>query len=244
MTDWSQIEEQLTQELELDRPPVAVAFRDAAPSGVRKFMGEVPSSCTFWKLAASTPAGRSAFYTVPSDHYHCPIGSYTHSIDLPPERAHELSDVLGLMAKIGYVAMEEVPQIPRWPSAPKFIVYARLGDAPMMPDVVVFALRADKAMLLHETARAAGVGSSLAPLPRPTCMAIPAAAGHGATVSTACIGNRIYTDLADSHLYVMVRGTDVAPILASLSTIKSANAQLTTYHQQRKPALTRADASA
>ena len=50
---------------------------------------------------------------MPGDHLNCPVGSYTHAIDLPPDRAAELEQALSLMAGIGYVRMEEVPSIPR-----------------------------------------------------------------------------------------------------------------------------------
>src|SRR5204862_502510 len=70
--------------------------------------------------------GRS-FYTVPGDHLYCPIGSYTHAIDLPPERAGELEQTLALMTSVGYVRMEEVPAIPRLPRTPAFTYYAPLA---------------------------------------------------------------------------------------------------------------------
>ncbi len=66
----------LMSALHLERPPVAIAFRDEAPAGVEKLAGAQPSSCSFWRLAAD---GRT-FYTVPDDHHNCPIGSYTHNI--------------------------------------------------------------------------------------------------------------------------------------------------------------------
>ena len=99
MPDYSLIERQLSEMLGLQRRPVAVAFRSTPPTGVEKFAGTEPSSCSFWRIAAR---GRT-FYTVPSDHYNCPIGSYTHNIALPPERAPELDQTLSLMATIGYI---------------------------------------------------------------------------------------------------------------------------------------------
>jgi uncharacterized protein (DUF169 family) len=238
MANFADLEKRLTSSLGLARPPVAVSFVDTPPAGTRKFMGQVPSGCSFWSVAASAPAGKSAFYTVPENHYNCPIGSYTHNIDLPQSRAKELTDVLGFMSQIGYVKMEEVPQIPRWPSAAKVIVYSRLGDAPVAPDVVILSGNARAAMLLGEASRSAGKSSGLEALPRPTCMAIPAAAGRGTTMSLACIGNRIYTDLPDGEIYSMVRGADLEAILTALGTIVSANQQLTAYHKERKPQLT------
>ena len=86
----------------------------------------MPSGCSFWRLAAE---GRF-FYTVPNDHYNCPIGSYTHNISLPPDRAPELEQTLSLMAGAGYIKMEEVPSIPRLPQTPDSVVYAPLGETP------------------------------------------------------------------------------------------------------------------
>jgi len=114
MADYQRMEERLTEALGLRRRPVAVAFRDAAPAGVMKFSGSEPSGCSFWRVAAS---GRS-FYTVAGDHYNCPIGSYTHNLALPAERAPELEQTLSLMTSIGYISMEEVPGISRLPAPP------------------------------------------------------------------------------------------------------------------------------
>ena len=60
---------------------IAVSYLSAAPPGVEKFSGTVPSGCTFWSLALTG----DGFYTVPGDHLNCPIGSYTHAIDLPAD---------------------------------------------------------------------------------------------------------------------------------------------------------------
>jgi len=81
--------------------------------------------------------GRRAFYTVPSDHYNCAIGSHTHSIPLPAERAQELEQTLSFMTGIGYIKMEEVPD-PSPVCHPGAVVYAPLGDSPVDPDVVLF----------------------------------------------------------------------------------------------------------
>lgn len=242
MPNWKEIEQKVTGHLGLDRAPVAVTFCDAVPRGVRKFEGSVPSGCSFWKVAATAPAGQAAFYTVPADHQNCPIGAYTHNIPHADGGAM-LNEMLGMMAGLGYVKMEEVPQIPRWPRTPAAVVYARLGEAPLAPDVVVFACRASAAMYLAEAARAVGAASGLPPLPRPTCMALPAAAAQGATMSLGCIGNRIYTGIADDHVYLMVRGGDLEKVAGALDGIMNANAQLTTFHQARQPGLTGGEAA-
>ena len=233
MTRWSTLEEDLTSALSLTRRPVAVTFRDAAPAGVARFAGTEPSGCSFWRLAA---AGR-AFYTEPADHYNCPIGSHTHGITLPPPRAVELEQTLTFMGGIGYVRMEEVPGIPTLPKAPGVVVYAPLGETPLDPDVVLVAGRPGRLMLLLEAAGRAGVATQPGLLGRPTCMALPAALAGGTIASTACIGNRIYTDLTDDELYVTIPGRDLPRIAAELTTITTANTTLATYHRDRRATL-------
>lgn len=233
MADYRSIERQLSQNLGLERRPIAITFCDTPPSGVPKFVGVEPSGCSFWRLAA----GGKTFYTVPSDHYNCPIGSYTHNIPLPADRAQELDQTLGLMGSIGYVRMEEVPGIPRLPKTPAAIVYGPLGDTSVDPDVVLFWGPAAKIMLLQEAAIRAGGSAQLTVLPRPTCMALPAAMSVGMVASTGCIGNRVYTGMDEGELYVAVPGKDVARVAEQAQTIASANAKLLEYHKDRRQKL-------
>jgi uncharacterized protein (DUF169 family) len=231
MTDYRRLEEELSEGLRLERRPIAIAFRERVPPPhVPQFIGTEPSSCSFWRLAWE---GRT-FYTLASDHYNCPIGSYTHNVPLPAHRAPELDQVLGLLTNIGYVRMAEVPSIPRLPAPPHVIIYSPLADAPVDPDVVLFAGRPGRLMLLHEAALRAGVGSQLNTLPRPTCMLLPAALNTTIAASTACMGNRVYTDIDDADLYIAVRGTDLGPVARELGTIAKANAALLQYHQDRR----------
>lgn len=229
MPDYRKLEDRFAQTLGAGRRPVAVSFRETPPAGVSAFAGTEPSGCSFWSLAA---AGRT-FYTVPGDHFNCPVGSYTHNVPLPPERQQELEQTLGLMAGIGYLKMEEVPKVFRLPRTPQVIVYAPLGETPVEPDVVLFAGRPGKLMLLEEAALRAGVLSKLPLLARPTCMAIPAALAHGAVASSGCIGNRIYAELGEDELYVAVPGRDLEGLAEELQTIAAANAALAEYHSQR-----------
>jgi len=233
MTDYRKIEDQVSKALGLHRRPVSVAFLDAVPAEVTKFTGTEPSGCSFWRLAA---AGRT-FYTVPADHYNCAIGSHTHNIPLPPERADELDQTLAFMTGIGYIKMEEVGGIPRLAKTPSAIIYAPLGDTPVAPDVVLFAGTAGQVMLLQEAAQRAGSAAQLPLLGRPSCMALPAALTHGVTVSSGCIGNRVYTDIAPDELYAVVPGKALAQVAGQLETIMAANAKLSDYHHERRQSL-------
>lgn len=233
MPDYRALEQQLTTALGLTRSPVAVAFRAAPPPGVARFEGREPSGCSFWRLAA---AGR-AFYTVPADHHHCVIGSHTHRIPLAPERAGELPAMLEFMTGIGYLRMEEVAGMPQLPETPGAVIYAPLGLAPVDPDVVLFAGRPGRLMLLQEAALRAGVGVQTPALGRPTCMALPAALTRGLVTSSGCIGNRVYTDLGEDELYMAVAGKDLAAVTAETATIAAANESLLAHHRERRRAL-------
>jgi uncharacterized protein (DUF169 family) len=235
MSAYQAQEDFLTSCLNLSRRPVAIRYLTAPPADVPRFQGMTPSGCTFWKLAAE---GRS-FWTAQEDHYNCPIGSYTHNIELPPARRLELQQTLGWMADIGYLRMEEIPSIFRLPSPPAAILYRPLGEASEQPDVVVLSARPGRLGLLLEAALRAGVWANLPVLTRPTCMALPAALNKGAVISTACIGNRIYTDLPEDESYVAFKGADLFRLCEELRTILSANQQLAEYHRARRAALTR-----
>ncbi len=232
MENYTHIEQALTSALGLTRRPVAIAFRDSPPDGVSKLDGSQPSGCSFWRLAA----GGQSFYTVPSDHYNCPVGSYTHNIPLPPEREPELMQTLSLMAGIGYIRMEEVPSVPRLAQTPAVALYAPLSATAVEPDVVVVAGTPGRLMLLHEAATRAD--KPMIPLlGRPTCMAIPAALPGGVASSLGCIGNRVYTGIADDEFYTVIAGRDLTAVVEQLATVVTANATLAEYHQGRRTSL-------
>jgi uncharacterized protein (DUF169 family) len=232
MTDYGALERNLTDALQLTRRPVAVSFRDEPPAGVARLAGAQPSGCAFWSLAAE---GR-VFYTAPEDHYNCPIGSFTHHIALPKEREHELTDTLSLMTDLGYIRMTQVPDVPRLAKAPAATIYAPLALTPADPDAVIVTGTPGGLMLLHEAGTRAGV-PPVSLLGRPTCMAIPAALDRGLASSLGCVGNRVYTGLADEEFYSVVRADMLAGLAREMATITAANVMLTQYHRERRAAI-------
>lgn len=227
---------QLQDLLGLRQAPVALAFRASPPEGIPHIENPGPSGCSYWKYAAE---GRT-FYTEARDHYNCPIGSYTHGIDLPPQQASELQGVLGTMFTLGYLRPEEVADIPRRHEAFGVAVYAPLARAPFEPDVVLVRGNARQLMLLNEAARAAGVANGSDLMGRPTCAAlVETAATNHAVASLGCIGNRVYTGLADDELYFVLPGKHLSIVTEKLAAIVEANRQLETYHRQRLAVLSK-----
>jgi uncharacterized protein (DUF169 family) len=233
MQNWNELEIQFTTRLSLERRPVAVTFLDKEPAGIPKFSGSEPAGCSFWRLAA----GGRAFYTVPSDHFNCAVGAYTHNVQLPPERVKETETMLGMMFNIGYVRPEEVPGIPRLPKEPAAIVFAPLADAPVAPSVVLFSCKSSAAMLLNEASVRAGASSSLPLLGRPSCMALPAALAHGTVSTLGCIGNRVYTGLSADEMYVVVPGAKLEAVFDALGIIATANVTLEEFARGRQATL-------
>jgi uncharacterized protein (DUF169 family) len=230
MLDYFILELQLRDRLRLSRRPVAVAFRDSPPAGVPKFAGKEPSGCSFWRIAS----GGMTFYTIPSDHENCALGSHTHGFPQSPEGAEKYQKALSLMTSKGYIKMEEILSIPCMKQTPGAIIYSPLGDTPMEPDLVVFMVRAMQTMVLQEAALRTGIGLQLPPLGRPVCMSIPAALTQGAVSGMGCLGSRVYTDLGDDEMYLIVPGRSLQKIAEEVETIAETNMRLIEYHREQR----------
>lgn len=219
--------------LGLTRPPVALAFRPTAPIGVRRVEAPAASGCTYWKLAEEG----QVFYTEAADHYNCPVGAYTHGVDLPPDREKDLQSLVSMMTVLEYIRMEEVPDMPRRGGPFGVAVYAPLEAAPCDPDVVLVRGNGKQMMLVAEAARAAGIGHEGAAMGRPSCAMVPATLQSArGTLSLGCIGCRVYTGLADEEMYIALPGAMLAAVVGQLETILKANRTLETFHQERRDA--------
>ena len=162
----------LSELLGLRWPAVALAFRSEPPAGIERVPAPSPAGCAYWRLAAE---GRT-FYTAPPDHHGCTIGSFTHNVDLPPDKAWELQDIVKTMVGLEYLEMG-----------------------------------------------------------RPACAMIPQAINTGrSATSLACIGNRVYTDLADDELYFAIPGAKLPEVVATLVTSLHANQELEKFHRARQ----------
>jgi uncharacterized protein (DUF169 family) len=222
--------EQLQASLQLRTAPVAIAFRDAPPTDLPRMTAAAPSGCTFWKRAASG----QAFYTEASDHYNCPIGAHTHGVDLPPAQTKELQGVVETMIQLSYLRPEEVPGIPQRPGRFGVALYAPLATAPFEPEVVLVCGNAKQIMLLTEAAQSAGVGPESPLMGRPTCAAVPTVLQtRRSAASLGCIGNRVYTEMADDELYFALPGNQVGRVVEKLAAIVNANRELQKYHRAR-----------
>ncbi len=232
--DYSAMELQIGETLRLTRRPVAVTFRENPPPGVPKFAGKEPSGCSFWRLAS----GGMTFYTIPGVHENCSLGGHVYNLPLSSERAGEFEKSLSLMASNGYIKMEDILSLPHMKKTPKIIVYSPLGDTLIKPDLVVFMVRAAQTMVLQEAALRTGIGLQLSPLGRPTCLSLPAALMKRKVVASAgCVASRVYTDLSDDELYLIVPGGVLRKIIDEVQTISETNAKLIEFHREQRSKL-------
>ena len=221
---------QVLDALKLEWRPVAIAFMAAPPPGLPRVDRALPAGCAYWKQASE----EGGFYTTAEDHYGCTVGAFTHNVTLPDEKSQELQSVVGTMVSLEYLSGDEVPSIPRRQAPMQIAAYAPLAEATFTPDVVVFRGNARQLMLLSEAARSAGIFGGGDILGRPACAMIPHAGNTGSAVASfGCIGNRVYTGLADDEFYVTVPGAGLARTLERLAVILNANIQLKAFHEAR-----------
>jgi uncharacterized protein (DUF169 family) len=216
---WTACGKQLRRLLDLNLPPVAIAFRASAPPNMTRIDAPAPAGCGYWRLATEG----KVFYTEASDHYTCPVGAHTHGVDLPSEVAHELNGLVETMVQMQYITMEEIPKIPRRKAPFRVALYAPLS-----------AGTAKQLMLMAEAAQAVGIAGRGATMGRPTCAILPESLQSGqATASFGCIGNRVYTGLGDDEGYYAIPGERIVEVVAKLGAIVEANRRLHGFHKER-----------
>lgn len=216
----------------LGSPPVGVAFVAAPPAGVPRIERPAAAGCTYWRLAQ-----KRTFYTEAADHFGCAVGAYTHGAPLPAKEQEELAGLVATMVGLSYLAQEEVAQLPHRTEPMRYVVYGPLADLPCPADLVILRGNPRQLMLLGEASRAAGCADAVPVMGRPACALVPQVlASARAATSLGCIGNRVYTELADEEGYLALPGAALPAVLAKLQVIEKANATLKEFHQQRRQA--------
>lgn len=216
--------------LELRRTPIKIGFLEAPPGPLPRWSGgPVAAGCVFWDRAME---GKS-FYTLPADHWNCAIGSHTHKIALPAERAGELGATVGFMVETRYLDPAEVPGIPTLDEAPGAVAYAPASSDAFPADVVLMAATPVQLTLIYEAALKAGISKGAAEASsRPSCAILPAAAkSELIALSFGCRGNRAYTKLGDGEMYVSVPGAKWDDFVDRLIEVQRSNLTMGNYYQ-------------
>ncbi len=216
--------------LGLRRVPIKIGFLDAPPPSLARWSGgPVAAGCVFWDRAME---GKS-FYTLPADHWNCAIGSHTHNISLPADRANELPSTIGFMVETRYLDAAEVPGIPTLDRAPAAVAYAPAASDAFKADVVLLAVNAAQATLVFEAALKAGIAhGSAAAISRPSCAILPASAKTELiAISFGCKGNRTFTTVGDDEMYVAIPGARWDDFVERLIEVQRSNLTMGNYYQ-------------
>jgi uncharacterized protein (DUF169 family) len=230
MTSFASFAKVLSESLNLTQPPVAVAFVEHVPEGVKMYSGTVPAGCRFWQEAAT-----QVFATAAQQHDLCSIGMYTHHLEDGPGVATDLRDALKVFGDLGYVRPEDMPFIPVLERVAKVVVYGPLASIPVKPDAVLLFVKADQTLILSEASQQLENGLPPA-MGRPACGVIPQAINTGRTaLSLGCCGARAYLDVLtpDVALYA-IPGAKLSAFTERVAALAAANSVLTQFHTLRR----------
>jgi uncharacterized protein (DUF169 family) len=230
MASFNSIAQSLIDALQLSQPPVAIAFTDTVPKGVKTFAGAVPAGCRFWQEATA-----QVFANMPADHEFCSIGLYTHNLEIGPAAQTNLQDALKVFSDLGYVREQDMPLIPVLNRQARIAVYGPLASMPLPPDVVLLLVRPDQALLISEASQQ--LENGWAPIMgRPACGVVPQAFNTGRTaLSLGCCGARAYLDfLAPDVALYAVPGPQLEAFAERVAALAKANSVLTMFHKLRR----------
>ncbi|MEO8955109.1 MAG: DUF169 domain-containing protein [Ktedonobacteraceae bacterium] len=222
---------QFSELLQLQQPPIGMAFVEDVPAGVGHSTTGVPSACTFWRLAE-----QGVFYATAQDHKQCPIGMMTMGFIMPESDQQRAQALVGTMASVQYFSPAEVSALPVVRKPHANIVYGRLDQFPIAAEVILCIIDTRQAMLVAEAmGNANWLQAGQSAFGRPTCAVIPRTLQTGqVSMSFGCVGARTYTGLTPSELVLTIPGSEFASLVARLQIIVAANAALAPFHQQQK----------
>lgn len=217
--------------LQSQHVPVGLAFVDEVPEGIQHNATRVPSACTFWRLGE-----QGVFYATAEDHQQCPIGMMTMGFTMPADAQQRAQELVQTMANVQYFSPAEVSALPVVKKPHQSIIYGRLDQFPMEPDVVLCIMDTQQAMLAAEAMGQVNwlQGGQMA-FGRPTCGVIPRTLHTDETsLSFGCVGARTYIGLTPAEVVLTIPGHKFAGLVERLQTIVDANNALAPFHQQQK----------
>ena len=234
--DNTKIDQEISSAFGLDIPPVAMAFVDDQPQGVEIMEEEVPSFCTFWRMAE-----KKAFYAPANKHYNCPIGSMVLGFEMPKEVQDQLGGLVKKMCECSYLSEDEPANIPTITEKKAGVVYGPLKDFPVPPQLILMWLKPSQAMIYNEVlgcCKWSGSMDSMA-LGRPACAVIPTTLNKSPFgMSLGCTGMRTFTEVSDDHILATLNCAEIDSFLTSLQTTMSANKEMKEFYTDHKNKIT------
>ena len=234
--DNAKINQDIMSSFGLSIPPVAMALVDDQPQGVESFEGDVPSFCTFWRMAE-----KKAFYAPADKHFNCPIGAMVLGFEMPKEVQEELGGMVKKMCECSYLSEDEPANIPTITEKKAGVVYGPLKDFPVEPQLILMWLKPSQAMIYNEVlgcCKWSGSMQSMA-LGRPACAVIPTTLDKSPFgMSLGCTGMRTFTEVSDEHILATLNYKEIDSFLTSLKTTVSANKEMKEFYLDHKSKIT------
>ena len=220
----------LRDTLELELPPVAVAFLDVEPDGIDRVDATMPAGCGYWRLARDR-----VFYTLAGDHGGCPIGVLTMGLEATPDVQQQAGELVAQMESIGYLQPGEAGSLPSVRPGHAAIAYGPLERFPLEPDVVLVTSTPEQAMWLAEAAGAVQLdGAALHLHGRPACAAIPRALeSTRLELSLGCAGMRTFTAVEPGMLLSVLPAPALSGLAERLRSVAAANEAMRAHYAGR-----------
>lgn len=197
----------LLEKLQIEVPPVALAWVMERPASVPQTGKEAPSFCSFWRWGE-----QEVFYASAEQSLGCPLGGMVAGFPLGAEREREARELMADFceaegeAPLDDVGLRrEIEQTARVDRKAAGLVAGPLWEMPIPPDVVLVWGTIIQAAVLQEVSGPLMWKNNPqgAVFTRPSCSVLPIAMLHGKTaMSLGCIGMRTYTKMP-AHLYLL-----------------------------------------
>lgn len=199
----------LEQLLNLERPVVAISFREESKKGLDRFDGTVPASCVFW-----TQALNRSFTTSKDQHLNCSIGSCTHGF----RRHEEIAPGCGLedieaFLELGWVTKDELARLPSYVHGSSTVSYGPMRDVEFKPDVCCLFCNAEQALFLM-------TATDLAIIGKPACAALAKALNEKrAVISMGCTASRTRAGYGPDELVAFIPAEKLEQVVMSLRVV-------------------------
>ena len=218
--------------LDLEYPPVAITFHEAAPNGATRYfdepmsdptpdgrVGRVAAPCVFW-----THGHESTFSTFPQDHGNCSVGLFTHGLADAADIVDK-ADVAALL-DVGWVTLEAFADVAALARRPAAISYGPLEEAEVRPDVVLLRVTPRQMMEIADAIPVEFSG-------KPQCQILARAADRKVVAaSMGCALSRARIGMADGELTCAVPGEKIEELAAALGSVVRADRAVAGYAKE------------
>ena len=200
--DGVKLTELLADRLDIQLPPVGLAFVQEQPDDVPQLVKEAPSFCTLWRWAEER-----VFYASADQHMGCAIGGMVAGFLSPEGRMDELTALLEDMCEAGQGDNDEISQTARFSHDSVGIVYGPLWTIPIVPDIVLMWATLPQMGVLQEMTgiilwRNNPQGEVFT---RPACSILAIADSRAKpAMSLGCLGMRLYTGVPPQLFLIAV----------------------------------------